>query len=193
MKPLNCEEFRRTLGRALEQGEAAPRLEGHEHLLTCRACRALLEGEAALDELLAAWPQVSLPLDLARRVLARLAPARADARLDALLDLVPAPQAPAHLARRVLESLARERRAWRRSRSSPRRPVLVAAAVMVLLSGGALLFRYLGGDSSIEPELLEALDALENWDVVTSEDLDLLLAELDPVDWALLELGEEGG
>ena len=43
----------------------------------------------------------------------------------------------------------------------------------------------------VDDELLEALDVLENWELLTSDDLDLMLAELDAVDWTLLEYGSE--
>ena len=45
----------------------------------------------------------------------------------------------------------------------------------------------------VDPELLAALDVLEDWEALTSDDLDLLLGELDALDWALLEHADEVG
>lgn len=84
-----CMHFRTLLGEVLSHGPVAARsagrskLDWHEHLLGCASCRALLDGEQALDLLLGTLPQPELPTELAQRVLARL---RVDP-LDALLDL----------------------------------------------------------------------------------------------------------
>jgi hypothetical protein len=82
----------------------------HEHLLTCRDCRALLEAEEALEALLASLPEPSLPPALARRVLSRLEPARVELELDTLLDRSTEPEVPVDLARSVLARLADVRR-----------------------------------------------------------------------------------
>ncbi len=195
MKTPECDGFRAELARALERGEAQP-LSTHGHLFSCRACRSRLEEETALDALLLSWPRVALPAHLARRVLSRLARERAEARLDDLLGRVPEPVPPRDLGPRVLADLA--------ARRAPARPWLAVAAVLLVCLGGALLFRRvffpasperngLVVEAEPEPELLEALEVLENWEVVTSDDLDLLLAELDPIEWTLLELGADTG
>ena len=117
----DCSAFRARLAEALEgpsgagaaAGAGGPpalaRLSWHEHLPGCAACRALLEGEDALEALLESLPRPELPPALAARVLARLRPERA---LDALLELdraTPAP--PAGLAGSVLAALAAHRAA----------------------------------------------------------------------------------
>ncbi len=91
MNPL-CTDFRARLARALVEhtSREAEGFEGavawHEHVLTCGACRELLESEEALEDLLASLPLPSLPPELARRVLQRLQPTRAELELDRLLD-----------------------------------------------------------------------------------------------------------
>lgn len=55
-----------------------------------------------------------------------------------------------------------------------------------------------GGDFESEPdrEMLAALDVLEEWDLLLDEDIDVLLASLDPVEEELLNLAydeEDGG
>ena len=104
----SCREFRAELERALE-GRPRPdeltTLSWNEHLLGCGACRALLEREEALEELLASWPKPSLSPE--RRV-ALLACLRAEpgdeAALDDLLE-VDDVAAPSGLAARVLSGV----------------------------------------------------------------------------------------
>jgi len=110
----DCRAFRRSLEQVLEDAHGPQEwtsLSWHEHLLGCRACRALLEAEEALELLLASLPEPSLPPQLARRVLARLRRGEAtrEAALDRLLELDPATHVPGDLARVVLEGLERER------------------------------------------------------------------------------------
>lgn len=78
----SCTEFRARLAQALAEYPVAE-LAWHEHVLTCTDCRELLDAEEALDDLLASLPRPNLPPELARRVIARLAPER---ELDRLLD-----------------------------------------------------------------------------------------------------------
>lgn len=78
----SCIEFRARLAQALAEHPVAE-LTWHEHVLTCADCRELLAAEEALDDLLASLPRPNLPPELARRVIARLAPER---ELDRLLD-----------------------------------------------------------------------------------------------------------
>ena len=70
-----CRQFRMLLERLLV-GRAFPdrlvELSWHEHLLSCGACRELLEAEEALELLLRSLPAPELPPDLSRRLLARL-------------------------------------------------------------------------------------------------------------------------
>lgn len=114
-----CSDFRSRLAKLLAGGEAAaPRtndaslagLAWHEHLLGCTDCRALIETEQALEELLSQLPQPQLPPELARRLLARLEPHRTDlalpqASLDSLLDRTREVSVPFELAERMLERL----------------------------------------------------------------------------------------
>ena len=109
----DCRAFRQMLEHALEGARTAEELTNlswHEHLLGCADCRALLEAEEALEMLLESLPEPKLPLQLARRVLARLR-AGEEARLDRLLELDESARAPAGLARRVLAGLETERSA----------------------------------------------------------------------------------
>lgn len=104
-----CREFRAALSRVLEglpMPEELTVLGWHEHLLSCEECRALLEREEALEELLATLPSPKLPPDLARRVLLRLR--EAPGGLDSLLELAGV-EAPAGLAERVTAGLRAER------------------------------------------------------------------------------------
>ena len=43
----------------------------------------------------------------------------------------------------------------------------------------------------VEEDLLASLGVLENWDFLMGEDVDLLLAELDPVEQNLIEIQDE--
>jgi hypothetical protein len=176
----------------------APRLPAG---LAERLLRRLADARAGADELdllLLHGEAPSGPADLAGRVLSALAPARREQRderaLDRLLAEVEAPATPPALAERVLAALAAERNAVDASRgprrsARPRRRVtlgLLLAAASVL----AVVAVRLGGERrparvAVEPaqdELLAALDVLENWDLVTDDDVDLLLADLDAAD-----------
>ena len=118
-----CSDFRSRLALALSGGDpAAARardaslgaLAWHEHLLGCADCRALIEAEQALEELLTQLPEPQLPPELARRLLARLAPHRTDGvqaepSLDSLLDRTREVSVPFELAERMLERLYAER------------------------------------------------------------------------------------
>lgn len=129
-------------------------------------------------------------------------------RLDRLLELVPAPPAAPGLAQRVLAGLAAAREA---ERGAPvrragallaGRPVTRwAAAAAVVVGLGLGLSRLLAPAErpapelarrlEVDVELLSSLDVLENWDLLTSTDLDVLLAELDAFDEELLSLPAE--
>jgi len=208
-----CAEFRIALEAALA-GPARRRetLAADPHLASCASCRAELAREQRLERALAALPEVPAPPALARRLLARLAPERATGggeldELDELLARVPQPRVPPGLAGTVLAGLAPERaRAHRRGWSgrggwSSQAWLLAAAAGLVL--GWLLLVRRAAPDEIRQEELaraalaLEADEellayALERWELLHDEDLDLWLASLDPVDELLMEVaGEE--
>ncbi len=170
-------------------------------LADVRAKRAV---ETELDRLLE-LDRPDVPERMADRVLSGLAGARTEARLDALIDLVPIPVTPSGLAERTLSALARERRPRARLRLLRGGGLRLAAAALIL-AGLGLVFWRAGSQRSREPdvtvalgvtvarglvedELLASLDVLENWDLLMSDDLDLLMGELDPVDWTLLEYG----
>jgi hypothetical protein len=273
----HCESFRDALAEALSASDPDRRgipkeLGWHEHVLTCPACREILDAEEALDQLLDTLPEPHLPDDLAQRVLARLArgdddrlealleleaapevprglPERVLARLepervlarpgtddplDVLLGRLPDPKAPTGLATRVLSALDGERRSTLRPMGRPvremdtparwpRRVALLAAALLIAVfvtlwskrSPSAVDPMRAGGADSpgpiaaklqpdvdeleaeeVDPELLAALDLLENWETLTSDDLDLFLDDLDAVEVALLEYvpdDQEGG
>lgn len=111
-----CHEFRSRLA-SLLSGRASSasfgELAWHEHLLGCADCRALVETEQALEELLASLPQPQLPPELAQRLLARLEPARGDVALDLLLERGDAVAVPGALASRMLAKLDSARAAQR--------------------------------------------------------------------------------
>ncbi len=120
-----CQEFRARLAQALgpsAQRVFAPELEWHTHVLTCGACRALLEAEQALEHVLASLPQPTLPPHLAQRVLERLAEQRVEAALDRTLDLALRDSAdegrgaPAQLASELLARLGPARAQAERER-----------------------------------------------------------------------------
>ena len=108
----SCSAFRAELERVLE-GRPRPdeltTLSWNEHLLACSACRALLEREEALEELLASWPKPRLSPERRVALLACLrAAARGESNLDDLLDADDV-AAPAGLAARVIAGLDEER------------------------------------------------------------------------------------
>ena len=111
-----CRDFRSRLA-SLLSGRASSasfgELAWHEHLLGCADCRALVETEQALEELLASLPQPQLPPELAQRLLARLEPARGDVALDLLLERGDAVAVPGALASRMLAKLDSARAAQR--------------------------------------------------------------------------------
>jgi len=194
-----CPEFRAELARLGSRPVApvAP-VTLDAHWRTCDECRALVERDEALVRLLDVGPAPA-PSGLSARVLAGLSAARAEdareARLDALLDQLAAPELPPELARRVLLALAPARR-----RRDLRRPVLVAAAAVLVAALGFFAWRARTGAPGApglvqrEPELRElegdeelVAYALERWDLLTDDDVDLWFASLDPLDEVLLE------
>ncbi|MEW6073425.1 MAG: hypothetical protein AB1726_12650 [Planctomycetota bacterium] len=164
------------------------------------------ESERDLDRLLDLDRAPAAPADLAPRVLAGLAAARRaereEERLDRLLDRVPAPPVPPALAGRLLAALAAEREAARRPgrllRFLARPPARRLAAAAVLVGLGLVAWRLVLGtpgrsgpgpadDPGREAELIAWLDVLEPWELLMSNDLDLTLAGIDPVDVTLAE------
>jgi hypothetical protein len=206
-----CAPFRVELERALAGAPGAlARLARHEHARACAACRAELSRD--LDGLLERLPAPAAPPALAREVLARLADERAPAvaravspsdgldpgDLESLLGQVPAPRVPAGLAARVLEGLAPERAEPRR-RLARRGWLASAAAVAASLAlwGWSVLrsparnvelAQGTGADLEADEELL--IYAVERWELLQDEDLDLWLASLDPVDELLIEYAD---
>lgn len=193
-----CERFRERLADVLSARTNASTLDPlrfHEHLLACPSCRQILDEEQALEALLSTGPSVAWPADLAERLLVRLRSARADERLDALLGQWPPPVPPDGLATRILRGLREERSpvdgsAPRGARRRPVRWTLVAAAVIVAGLLGAWLPA--GRDEAPPEELLASFEMLEWWDVLTRDDLEIVVTSLDTVDELLLELDPEG-
>lgn len=103
-----CHAFRQRLLQALTSRDALVPLSWDEHVLCCPACRALVEDEEQLDQLLAAWITPRLDAAARERIVAFVARER---ELDALLDeharRDPAAAAPHDLAHRVLAALRR--------------------------------------------------------------------------------------
>jgi len=205
-----CAEFRALLEQALASAPRLAELARAEHPRTCALCRAELGRERALDDLLVRVPEPEVPATLARRVLAGLASERVraatdsatdevsddfaseDAALEELLDGLPEPRVPAGLPARVLAGVAHARP----PRPPRRGPWLLLAAAglagLVLWAwnarrAGALLEVAHGEapEAELDAELLAY--AVERWDLLHDEDLDVWLASLDPLDEVLLE------
>jgi hypothetical protein len=146
-----------------------------------------------LDSLLEALP-AGAPPELPARVLSGLRPARAEAALDALLGRWESVPAPADLAARTLARLAPARRAPAR-----RRVALRLAAAALVLVGLAAGWRALEAppaesapgavvDGAPPDGLLEALELLESWDLLTDPSLEVALTGLDEAEALLLEI-----
>ncbi len=159
----------------------------------------------SLDALLELDAVHASPVGLQARVLQGLQGEREQVRLDRLLDAVPQPEVPTGLAERILEGLEGERSPHWRERLGRRSLQLLAAAGLLFIVAVAWSSfglenrpRFVGEELGLAPEfaveeeLLASLDVLENWDILVGEDLDLLLAEIDPVEESLLEMTEEG-
>jgi len=155
-----------------------------------------------LDQLLDTSPlrvAPAPPAGLEARVLAGLRANRADEPLDALLDRVPEPEVPPGLSERLLVALEETRSAPVRTRFvllRGGRSWAAAAAILLTFGAGLAWLRTRDHEAAhtsgqVEDDLLSQLEVLENWDVLMSDDLDLYLASLDPVDWTLLELEAE--
>lgn len=209
-----CAPFRDELERALAGPSAVlARLARHAHLGDCPACRAELARERALDGLLERLPAPMVPATLARTVLARLAgqrrtpdePARGprgdveDLELDELLGCLPAPLAPPGLAGRILERVAPARAPERPNSTRRSRLLLLAAALLAALAlWGRAVLRPApqrielaqGGDAELEADEELLAYAVERWELLNDEDLDLWLASLAPLDELLIEYAD---
>jgi hypothetical protein len=207
----SCAEFRVLLEGAQAGGQDARTvLVQDAHARTCAACRAQLARELALDRLLAEMPVPAAPVALARSVLAALAEERArpapaaEARaadplgedlgeFEALLGELPAPRIPGGLSERVLAGVAHARPP--RPRRRPRWLLAVAASVAAVALWSWNASR--GHEARLEVAQGEPLDleqdaellayAVERWELLHDEDLDVWLASLDPLDELLLE------
>lgn len=211
-----CVHFRVELERALASspGALAP-LARHAHARSCAECRAELAREGALEALLARLPAPEAPPALAQRVLECLADERVGAvppaahpghgaqeetELDELLARLPVPRAPVGLAGRVLKRVA-PARVPARPGSARRAWLLLAAAVLL---GGLTTWAWSmlrpaaprvdlaqGTDAELEAEEELLAYAVERWELLQDEDLDLWLASLDPVDELLIEFAAD--
>jgi hypothetical protein len=205
-----CAPFRVELERALAGSRGAlARLGQHEHARACAACRAELRRERGLEVVLERLPESEIPPALARRVLARLAGEHGtgcaglpehgvleDGELDELLVRLPTPRAPAGLTARVLQGVA-EARELRRVKSVRRSWWWSVAAGLLVGLGfwGWSVFRpaaprvdlALGTGAELEADEELLTYAVERWELLQDEDLDLWLASLDPVDELLIE------
>jgi len=199
--PPECIRFRS----ALERVAAGPPAELAElardpHPHGCATCRRELEREVRLDRVLLRDPAPSVPADLAARVLAALAPRRGTDELDALLARLPDPQVPVGLAQRVLHGVAPARPPAPSDRAarppaSRTRWVAVAAALLVGLGLWGWLARDTGPEEDLVASTLESdpelvAYALEQWELLNDEDLDVWLACLDPTEELLLEYAD---
>jgi hypothetical protein len=201
-----CGPFRLQLDEALAGPRAAfERLAAHPHLGPCAPCRAEYERERRLESLLdRALPLVAPPA-LARAVLDALARAStggesageaAASELDDLLERLPSPRTPAGLARRVLVRVAEEHAPPRRRRAP--RLWLVAAVLLAAVTLGWWLAPSrseaeleLARNENLESDEELVAYAVENWELLNDEDLDVWLAGLDPLDELLIEMVDE--
>ncbi|MBI5434849.1 MAG: hypothetical protein HZA52_18600 [Planctomycetes bacterium] len=214
---LSCAECRRVLAaeEALElllDSLPEPKLP-RELAVRVLARLKLRPAGDGLDALLErADPAIASPT-LARRVLAGIAAERAEIALDRLLERVPAPEVPAELAVRTLSRLALARRR-RTAFSGPRLWLTAAAAAVIVLGGAWSLRAWLRGATPVDPqpivenatpeqaprieslaapsdELLASLSVLESWELLNSDNIDVMLSSLDASDELLLELSSE--
>lgn len=161
-----------------------------------------LEGsreEARLDALLDVLPEPGVPSGLADRILSGLEEERTPSRDNRRGSILPSKGMLWMAAAALLLALfgLRGMRATDPAEPEVARESTPEARVAPALAGvegaadapppAAAPERH----DPVDPGLLASLDVLENWEWVTSEDLDLLLAELDEADWALLEYGDE--
>lgn len=102
-RSAGCARFRGRLMQAVLDADALAPLSWDAHLVSCAACRALIESEEQLDELLAAWPAPRLDAAMRERLVGRVAAERA---LDAVLarDAV---EAQPEFAARILAAVRR--------------------------------------------------------------------------------------
>jgi hypothetical protein len=211
----SCAPFRAELERALAgPGGALARMTEDAHVHSCPGCRAELARELGLERLLERVPAPEIPPELAQRVLVALAGERGEGRLsglttrstfptagalgaddlDVLLERVPAPNVPAGLAQRVLRGVEPARA--RRSRRSGAL-VLAAAAVLILVTLWAWTVgrdagarRGLPSDAELELDEELLAYAVERWELLHDEDLDVWLASVDPLDELLMGYAE---
>lgn len=207
----SCAEFRSLLEEVQAGGQDARALLGDDaHARTCNACRAELARELALDRLLAGLPAPATPAALAHGVLAALAAERARptpaaeasavdslaadlGEFEELLGELPAPRIPGGLSERVLAGVAHARPARPRRRFGWLLAVAASLAAVALWSWNASR----GDEARLEVAQGEPLDleqdsdllayAVEHWELLHDEDLDVWLASLDPLDELLLE------
>jgi hypothetical protein len=191
-----CARFRNAVESQLDEGRSGA---SGGHALDCAPCRAFLARAASLERVLALLPPPPAPFGLARRLLARLSSARgaesamdvasAGDALDELLEHLPSPELPPDLAERALARLRAARTPLAVPAARRRWPWVAAAAALAGIALSTWTFR----GERMEPELeLEADEellayAVERWELLQDEDLDLWLASLDPLDEILIE------
>ena len=195
--------FRTEIEAAAGAADALTRLARDAHARECRECRAELARSGALERLLERVPSPAAPPGLARRVLAGLAPARGlepgraaplECELEELLEALPAPAVPDGLSERVLRGLEpeRARRPLRRGSAlaKPGRWAwLAAAGLLAALALWAWRERRKPERPTLVLEPVEELEAdeellayaVERWELLHDEDLDVWLASLDPM------------
>ena len=162
-----CARFRTEIEAAAGAADALTRLARDAHARECRECRAELARSGALERLLERVPSPAAPPGLARRVLAGLAPARGlePERARRPLRRGSALAKPGRWAWLAAAGLLAALALWAwRERRKPERPTLVLEPVEEL---------------EADEELLAY--AVERWELLHDEDLDVWLASLDPM------------
>lgn len=161
------------------------------------------EREGARLEALLGHVEIAPAPGLSARVLAGLAEARREERLERWLERVPAPVVPLGLAQRVLAAVARERTEPARPRGALLRFGWYTLAATLLLGLGALAWLWTRERASSalprdeiaraqpvpdpSPELLASLDVLENLELLSDEEVDLLLGDIQEQEADLLQ------
>jgi hypothetical protein len=173
----------------LDRADAAPEKLAASVLAGLRAERdalaeaAAAEREAQLDRLLDLDRRVAVPKELARRVLAALEPERTTiAGASAPIELARRRSRWMYAAAAGILAFALGWLAWPRAQH----PGVVPDDTLADASEKAPHAR--GAGIPPDPQMLAALDVLEQWDLLRSEDVDVLLSStIEPVDEALLE------
>ena len=170
--------------------------------------RKRASADAELDRLLDGQPDPRVPRSLASDLLARLEPHRERVAPSKPLRVHDSDSPPVRRPMRWLPPVAVAAAAlvlvafWRLWSSDERQPTEPPGIVRAPESSEREAPRRVSDDPEpgppapsgadpVDEELLASLDLLEDWELLTDDELDLLLSSLDPWDEALLEMEAE--